>query len=225
MLVALKRAAAAAGAAVLVSAAAGSAQAAVIYSGTVNLPVPNTIDGLFLNVVTGSTFTGPGFPTLGGPGSNYDINPFGTTSWSFFSPGSSGQSAPTPVPTSQKGYVASSTSGPVSNLPQGTLIDGSSILNTGTPSGSAVATGSPAIVGFRFRNENDTSTPNDDTVHFGWARFNLSAGAPGTLIDYAWESTPNVGILAGVAVPEPASLGVLGLGGAMLVQRRRRRSA
>ena len=48
--------------------------------------------------------------------------------------------------------------------------------------------------------------------------------APGTLIDYAWESTPNVGILAGVAVPEPASLGVLGIGGATLVQRRRRRS-
>lgn len=181
--------------------AAPPAQAQVVYSGVVNLAIPNTTAGLYVNVINGTTFSGPGtFPVLGGPGANYDFNAFGASAWTFFSPTSSGQSAPT-VPTTSRGYVASTSTGPAVALSVGQLIDGSSIFNTGSPSGSAVSTGAPVLIGFRFRNEGaDLGSAADDTVQFGWARVVLSPGQPGTLIEYAYEATPQVGILAGVLV-------------------------
>ncbi len=208
-------------------AAAPAAQATVVYSGVLNLAVPNTAAGLYVNVLNGTTFSGPGtFPALGGPGANYDFNAFGSTSWSFFAPGTSGQSAPT-VPLLSRGYVAATATGAASNLALGTLISGSSVFNTGSAAGTAVSTGAAAIIGFRFRNEGaDLTTAVDDTVHFGWARFILTAGAPGTLVDYAFESTPLTGILAGstAPIPEPATWLLMGLGVAGLVARQRLRA-
>lgn len=60
---------------------------------------------------------------------------------------------------------------------------------------------------------------------FGWLHFiddPVSDPLSLTLVDYAYESTPNVGITAGV-IPEPsvAALGALGLAG-LLASRRRR---
>lgn len=206
--------------------AISSAQAIVVYSGPVNLAIPNTFDGLFLNVVTGSSFTGPGFPLVTGPGANYDINLYGTANWTFFSPGTAGQSLPTPVPATSKGYVAATASGSPLNLAPGTPIDGSSVFNTGGPAaGAAMTTGAPVIFGFRFRNEGDTSTAADDTVHFGWARVILTNGQPGTLVDYAFESTPLLGIQA-AAVPEPGTWALMLAGAAGLgLWARRRRTA
>ena len=206
--------------------AAGSAQAVIVYSGLVNLAIPNTAAGLYVNVLDGTSFSGPGtFPTLPGPGSNFDFNVFGTSTWTFFAPGTSGQSAPT-VPASSKGYVSVGPTGAAVNLAPGTLIDGSSIFNTGSPSASALTTGSSALVGFRFRNEGpNLAVATDDTVHFGWARVTLTAGVPGTLIDYAFESTPLTGIQAGV-VPEPGTWLLMGLGVAgLLAARQRQRGA
>lgn len=209
-----------------------TAQAAVIYSGTVNLVIPNTTAGLYVNVLDGTTYSGPGtFPALGGPGANYDLNLFGTSAWTAFSPQTSGQSAPT-VPTTSRGYVASSAIGGLVALAPGTLIDNSSIFNTGAPSAAAVSTGAPAIIGFRFRNEgSDLSTAADDTVHLGWARVILTAGQPGTLVDYGYESDALTGILAGAtgsaSVPEPGLLMTMmtGMAGIVGMARRRRRRA
>lgn len=215
----VSRAAMAAG--VLALAGIGPAQADLVYSGPVNLAIPNTTAGLYVNVLDGSSFSGPGtFPVLGGPGANFDFNVFGSASWTLFSPTSSGQSAPT-VPLTSRGYVAATTTGAASSLALGTLIDGSSVFNTGSPSAAALSTGAPVIFGFRFRNEGpNLSTAADDTVHYGWARVVLSAGVPGTLIDYAFESTPLAGIQAGV-VPEPAAWLLMALGVAGLVARQR----
>ena len=89
-------AAAAAAAAVAVHGtllAAGSAQAVIISSGPVNLAMPNTAAGLHVNVLNGSSFSGPAtFPVLGGPGANCDFNIFGTAALTFFSPSGAGLS-------------------------------------------------------------------------------------------------------------------------------------
>jgi hypothetical protein len=63
--------------------------------------------------------------------------------------------------------------------------------------------------------------------HKGWLHFidnPVSNPQSLTLVDYAYESTPNLGIPAGAgAVPEPSvcALGALGLAG-LLASRRRR---
>ena len=106
----------------------------------------------------------------------------------------------------------------------GTLTDGASVFNTGTAAGSGVSTGAPAIIGLRFRNEGSTWQAPNDTVHFGWVRMVLTGGAPGTLVDYAFKSAPNVGIQAGV-VPEPAAWVLMAAGVAGLVVRRRLKAA
>ena len=105
------------------------------------------------------------------------------------------------------------------------MIDGASVFNTGTASGSGVATGAPAIIGFRFRNESSNlASAADDTVHFGWARMVLTGGAPGPLVDCVFKSALNVGIQAGV-VPEPAAWMLMAAGVAGFVARRRLKAA
>lgn len=208
-------------------AAAPAAQAVIIHSGPVNLAIPNTTAGLYVNVVNGTSYSGPDtFPALPGPGANYDFNVFGSSTWSLFSSATAGQSAPA-LPGTSRGYVAATAAGAASSLSFGALISNGSVFNTGTPSGSVLTTGAPAIFGFRFRNEgSDLSSAADDTVHFGWARVILTAGVPGTLVDYAFESTPLLGIQAGV-VPEPGSWALMagGLLGVACWLRRRNRTA
>lgn len=185
---------------------AQQAEAAIVYSGVVNIPVPATTAGVYLNVVTATSGTAAATP-------GWDINPYAAaTAPAFFNPSSA---------VASRGYVADAAAGPATNLPLGTPIGAASVLNTASVvSGANFTPGVPGLLGFRFLNEAGTTT------HFGWARIAPPTGstsvptAAGTIIDYAFESTPGASIPAGV-VPEPASLGLLALGAMGLVARRR----
>jgi hypothetical protein len=75
--------------------------------------------------------------------------------------------------------------------------------------------GTPGYVGFAMN-------PGGGPDHFGWMQVILNnSPSGGTIVDYAYESTPGVAILAG-AVPEPAAAASFAFGLACFLLRRRR---
>lgn len=96
-------------------------------------------------------------------------------------------------------------------------------LTGGSPSGH-FAPGSPGYAGLSFQ-----STTDATQVYYGWAQFQTIQGSKegpsGTLIDFAYESTPNTAIVVGDTgpVPEPGSLALLATGAAGLAAYRGRR--
>jgi hypothetical protein len=200
-----------------------------VYSGTLNSSIPTTLTGLFVNVATGSAFSGPAaFPTCPGPGCNYDFNIYGIAgARAFFAPGSQGQS-PAPVAEDQRGQVSASATGAPIVLAPGTLVGGSSIFNGGDQVTSAAAFegGTGLIFGFRSRNE----AGGANTTHYGRARISLPLGLPGTLVDYAFDATAGASIAAGdtgatAVIPEPSTHALVGAGLAGVAAARRRRRA
>ena len=76
---------------------APAAKATIIYSGPININLPSTISGIYINLVTGVTGTTPASV----PG--WDINPWGSTSFNIWANNS-----------------ASPNSGVITNWPGGT---------------------------------------------------------------------------------------------------------
>lgn len=185
--------------------AAHEADAAIVWSGIVNITIPSNIDGVYMNVLTGQT------GTSGGAVSGWDINPYGATTLQFFSATGGGF---------VRGLGSSGTL--VDNLAQGTLINASQSFGNGnaeTTGATAFNPGSMSnLVGFRFVNEATGQT------HYGWMRILLGgaglAAQPRSIIEYAYESVAGAGIGAGVIIPAPGAIALLGLAG--LVGRRRR---
>jgi hypothetical protein len=185
--------------------AAHQADAAIVWSGIVNIAIPSNIDGVYMNILTGQT------GTSGTSVAGWDINPYGSTTLQFWA-------------NTGGGYVRGlgSDSTLVDNLAQGTLINASQAFGTGT----AESTGSTAfipgsmsnLVGFRFVNEATGAT------HYGWMRILLGgtglASQPRAIIEYAYESVAGAGIGAGVIIPAPGAIALLCIAG--FASRRRR---
>ncbi len=177
---------------------AQKAEAAVVYSGVLNTNIPNTIDGLYINLVTGAATTPSNNP-------GYDLNPYvASGNWRNFGPSSDIGAASV-----------------ISALTAGTPIDASgAYILQGGGTGFAAGFGTTAILGIRFVRESDSATL------FGWVRLTLpgspAATGAGTLVDYAYENT-GAGINAGATTPTPtAGMAVLTLGGIGMLGRRRK---
>ena len=194
-----------------VFAAAPSAHADVIYTNLTATPlsITNSIDGVYLNVVTGVT------GSSGAAG--WDINPYNNNAGLTF------YGAATP-----SGIMATGTPGTTavaSALAAGALISAAGQFNQFQTVGTAFQGGGMNYLGFRFQNE---ATGQQD---YGWLLVSSTAGNgfPTSILGYAYENT-GASIMAGqtTAVPELSTYAMFGLafaGAAGLSAWRRRRQA
>ena len=191
---------------------AAASQAAVVYSGVRNVAIPLALpagqEGAYVRLSDGVTATSYPGDTLWN--TQPWLNPF------FGGVDIANSPLLRPVITGTDQIV---------NLALGTVINGTSNFVAGE-SGSSTHVGGAAnqfhigtdgILGFVF----ETSVGGPD--YYGWLRLDVNNAGPGTIVDWAYESTAGVPVLAGlVSVPEPATavIGVALLGVGMLRRRR-----
>lgn len=178
--------------ALTIMAFAPAAQAAVVASPAANVLVPITTSGIYINVLTGAAGTN----TTAG----WDINPWGASGLFMYSPNSGG------------GGIAV-TGINFASLSAGTLAGPALSYSTAPESMSAAngwALNSDNYFGFRFLNEGNSQ------IHYGYGVVNIGASfnaAGRAIVSLFYEDQPGMAITVG-AVPEPASLVLMLLGGA-----------
>ncbi|MDQ2659424.1 MAG: PEP-CTERM sorting domain-containing protein [Verrucomicrobiota bacterium] len=184
-------AAAALGAAAL---PAGTTEAALVTSGPVNLVIPNTADGLYINFVTGvSNGTASLVP-------GYDFDPYsGLSNLLFYWGGTAALNS----------GLAGSTTGPYLVLQPGAIIGAGNTYaqaaNGASNETAAWLVGVNGYLGVQFRNES-TGIQNFGYVHLLTTG---AAGFPATILDYGYENT-GASVTIPSAIPEPTTVALLG---------------
>jgi hypothetical protein len=165
----------------------GPALAAIVYSGPVAIPIPDTLDGIYMNMVTGASGTAPV--------AGWDINPY---------------SALTPATNFNLWGVNTTTW-----FSAGGVAAGPYVLAPGTEIGPAETYFRPGggtniapqvtldsdenLFGFQFPNED-----NGGQIHHGWMRVEFGAN-PGirSIVEYAYDDVAGAPIAAGdTGVPD-----------------------
>lgn len=174
-----------------------AAQAVPVLSAASNVAVPVNAAGVYINVVTGVTNVNPAAV----PG--WDINPFGTSSLSFFNPAAPAGGV----------YVLSAAS-QVANLALGTVVGaGTPLFGSGAATTTAVA--SPWVLnatnyfGFRFNGE-------DGLLHYGYGSMLIGASLTSarTVGNLWYESAAGASITVS-PIPEPSIAAMLLAGGVL----------
>jgi hypothetical protein len=183
-----------------------SLRAAVVYSGTVNIPIAQNFTGLYLNPLSGTT--------SGSHPGDWNTAPWLNPFFGGVYVGNDDLLRPVVTGADQ-----------IENLATGTMINGSSNM-VAAESGSTTHIGAaanqfqlntPGLIGFVMQ------PTTGGTLHYGWLLVTFHNSTSGMIHSYAYESTAGTGIAAGITgVPEPGR-GVLVLAGLMLVMVRRRR--
>ncbi|MBX7209168.1 MAG: PEP-CTERM sorting domain-containing protein [Verrucomicrobiaceae bacterium] len=187
--------------------AAQPSRAVIVYSGIQDIPVPNTNDGVYLNIATGAA-TGT-YPA------DWNSKP-------YFNPFYGGVA----IATSDLFLPVITGADQVLNLPFGSLIDPSLSYTTGE-SGSGTHVGGGAgqftlafegYVGYKFK------TTISGPEYYGWARIVIENSGSGLIRDWAYNDSDGIGILTGMLLeaPEPGRTSLLFAAVACAALRRRR---
>ena len=193
--------------------AASTSHAAIVYSGPVNISVPNSIDGIYFNMVTGAS---------GGSGAavpGWDINPYNNGA-GFTLYGAAAPSGVLATGTPGTGAIAL-------NLAFGTPIAPGGQYNQFQTLGTQFQGGGNGYLGLTFMNE------GTGVLNYGWVLFNTSAGSgtnvgfPASILGYAYENTGTSINAGATGVPEPSTVALLGVvaAGALGLREWRRRKA
>lgn len=188
---------------------AGSAHAAIVsFSTPIN--VPNTVEGVYVNLATGASNTNSTFL----PG--WDFNAYssgGALAFFWLSPGSS------------PGGVVASSAGPYLDLAPGAVISSASSFsqNAQPPASAAFRTTGTHTLGLRFLNE------STGAINYGYLTLQTTgtSGFPATITGWSFDNTGSAITVAGAtsAVPEPATWAMMVVGfGAIAATLRRRRT-
>jgi hypothetical protein len=139
-----------------------NSDAAIVYSGIVNIPIPNNFVGVYVNLVTGATAS----QFLGG----MDFNPYygGGKMWMGTDP-------------SNRAVAVAAGSNVVANVPLcSSLTFSSNFANTVFPLMTQWAPGQTGVMGLRFRRE------FDNAALVGWVRIMRGNGGQGAILDWAY---------------------------------------
>jgi hypothetical protein len=187
--------------------ATGAHAAVITFSNPI--PVPNNFDGLYVNLVTGST------STSGGANPGWDFNPYNSgTALSFFW---------NTIAPNASGGVATTTTGPYLALSDGTVVSGASTFTavTATAATNAFKVVGTHNLGVRFYNESTTS------INYGFVTLDVAGTTGFPLTIRGWSYEDSGGPITVATIPEPASVLMWGLGalalGATQLRRVRRR--
>jgi|CXWL01.1.fsa_nt_gi hypothetical protein len=158
-----------------------SAMAALVDSGTVNIPIPDNIDGVYFNVVTGA---GSNVPPAG-----WDLNPYSAVAGQFNLWGATANTWFNPQAVITGNY----------NLPLGTVIQGAATAFFRPGGGTNVATqftlnSNQNFLGFRFANE-----ANGGANHFGFiqVQFGATAGVR-SIVRYVYDNVADTAVTVAV---------------------------
>ncbi len=190
--------------------------AAVNYRNLGNLSVPNTIDGVYINILTGATTTS--FPT-----------DFNTAPWiNLYLGGSAISNSDLLRPWASQPAGSFDGSDPGSyflNIAPGTLINNAGVFVGGETNsehhigagGFHFQSGVTGYLAFAYEGTEGGSTS------YGWLRLAPNGGGTGIAFDLAYTDTLGEALTAG-AIPEPATYaalaGALALGAVVLRRRR-----
>lgn len=196
---------------------APSANAAIIHSSAVNVFIPLTTAGIYINVMTGVSDIAPG----NAPG--WDINPYGGTSLNWFQPLSPTGGVYVRLP--------GSAAGTVSSLDAGHVLSANSTFDSGVSPTTGVGAwtlNSLNYFGFRFIGE-------DSQLRYGWGAVLLGSSFSDPdrkVVDLYYEDVANTGIAVAdtgstTGVPEPTTALLLagGFVGLMAFRRRNKQSS